>query len=606
MKFSKSICTKKIIFILNFTLALVLFGCEKEYSRLSIQEELLADVEKFELKTNEFLQIAEKETDQKKLRDAFKSTRLSYKKIEWAVEYFTPDPARFINGPALDELEVAENKFLPPNGFQVIEELLYPNYEPKNKVDLVREIKMIKANLNQVRQSLSAITISDDFVIDAAKMQINRILALGITGFDSPIALQSIPETKTSLNALGILIDKMDYKGAKSKQIEQKIKDLCLQAEEYCHSNSDFNTFDRAYFIKNFLNPIHKNLISFQKTNAIKNIDKNNVVNPNAASIFDKDAFDVNAFIPSKEYQYTDQKAALGKQLFNENSFSKDKTRSCSSCHKPDLAFTDNLKTNKSLQGGRLSRNTPTLTYASLQNAQFWDMRQLDLEKQSTDVIQNKEEMHGNISEITEHLNKDKNYLKSFQAAFPKSNKIEQWQIQNALASYIRSLNAFDSKFDKYIRGESTDLTSEEKLGFNLFSGKAKCATCHFIPLFNGTVPPKFNTSEHEIIGTPAEKNSLKISPDLGRYTQHQMPQLKNAFKTPTVRNAAITAPYMHNGVFSTLEEVIDFYNKGGGQGSGTIVDNQSLSSEKLNLTEKEKKALIAFMETLTDEKYQH
>ncbi|WP_413999694.1 cytochrome-c peroxidase [Flavobacterium sp. W1B] len=605
MKLSQKNCSRKIILIINFTLAFFLLGCEKEYVPLTLQQELLADVEKFEQITNDFQHISEKETDQKKIHQAFQSARLSYKKIEWAVEYFTPDPARFINGPALDELEVAENKFLPPNGFQVIEELLYPDYDPKNKTDLVREIKMIKANLNQVKQSLSVITISDDYVLDASKMQINRILALGITGFDSPIALQSIPETKASLNALGVLISKMNYKGKMSELIEKKIVKLCSEAAKYCQKNSDFNTFDRAHFIKNFLNPISKNLIVFQKTNAIKNIDRNNALNPNATTIFDKDAFDVNAFIPSKEYQFTTQKAALGKQLFNENSFSKDKTRSCVSCHNPELAFADNLKTNTSLKGGNLYRNTPTLTYASLQNAQFWDMRQLDLEKQSTDVIQNKEEMHGDISNIIGILSKDKAYQKSFQAAFPKSKKIEEWQIQNALASYIRSLNAFDSKFDKYMRGESNDFTTEEKLGFNLFSGKAKCATCHFIPLFNGTVPPKFNKTEHEIIGTPEHKNGLKISPDLGRYIQYEMPQLKNAFKTPTLRNAAVTAPYMHNGAFSTLEEVIDFYNKGGGLGSGIAVDNQSLPSDELKLTEKEKKALIAFMETLTDEKYQ-
>ncbi len=592
--------TKKIIFIFNFCLAIILFGCEKEYKSLTIQQMLLADVKQFEQKTNDFQRIAENETDQEKLHQAFNTARIAYKKIEWAVEYFTPDPARFINGPALDELEVAENKYLPPNGFQVIEELLYPNYDSKNKNDLVREIKMIKANLNQVRQTFTVITISDDYVLDALKMQVNRILALGITGFDSPIALQSIPETAASLDALGNLIIILDY----NSDLSKKLVDLCAKAAKYCHKNSDFNAFDRAHFIQNFLNPISTNLVVFQEKNAIKNIDRNSVLNPSSRTIFEKDAFDVNAFIPSKEFQYTAEKVVLGKRLFNDSSFSKDKSRNCASCHNPELAFTDNLKTNISLTGKKLHRNTPTLTYASLQNAQFWDMRQLDLEKQSTDVIQNKEEMHGEISNIIRLLNTDKTYQIAFATAFLNSKKIEEWQVQNALASYVRSLNAFDSKFDKYMRGESNAYTSQEKLGFNLFSGKAKCATCHFIPLFNGTVPPRFNKTEHEIIGTPEHKNNLKISPDLGRYLQYQMAQLKNAFKTPTLRNVAVTAPYMHNGVFTTLEEVIGFYNKGGGVGAGITVDNQSLASEKLNLDEKEINALIAFMKTLTDKNY--
>ena len=599
----KSQCnyTKNIFLILAFTLAISVVGCKKEYQSLTVQQSLLADVEKLEQKINDFQQIAEKEIEQEKLQQAFINARMAYKRMEWAVEYFCPDPARFINGPALDELEVAENKFLPPNGFQVIEEILYPQYDPQNRTDLVREIKMIKANLNQVRQTFTVITISDDYVLDALKMQVNRILALGITGFDSPIALQSIPETETSLNALGNLITNLEYKDELSKRLVQ----LCTEAAKYCQTHSNFNAFDRIHFIKNFLNHISTNLIAFQQKNGIKSSNKNSVVNPNAKTIFEKDAFDVNAFIPSNEYKYTAEKVALGKQLFNDNSFSKEKSRSCASCHIPELAFTDHLKTNTSLKGGNLSRNTPTLTYASLQNAQFWDMRQLDLEKQSIDVIHNKEEMHGDLSTIVQFLSKDKTYSKMFMKAFPNSTKVEEWHVQNALASYVRSLNSFDSKFDKYIRGKSNNFTNQEKLGFNVFSGKGKCATCHFIPLFNGTVPPKFNKTEHEIIGTPEHKSNLKISPDLGRYAEHQMPQLKNAFKTPTVRNAAVTAPYMHNGVFSTLEEVIDFYNKGGGIGAGIAVDNQTLPPDELNLSEKEKKALIAFLNTLTDEKYQ-
>ncbi|TDE27208.1 cytochrome-c peroxidase [Flavobacterium ranwuense] len=605
MKLFKSNCTKILILALNLALVLVFFGCEKKYSELTIQQELLSDIEKLNQKVTDFQKIVANTNDEKKIQQAFNSTRLSYKKIEWAVEYFTPDPARFINGPALDELEVAENTFFSPNGFQVMEELIFPHYSIENKTDLIREIKILNGNLKQIKQHLSAITISNSHVLDASKMEINRILALGITGFDSPIALQSIPETKSSLGSLKKLLPKMNFNSPESKNCEKEIATIINQAENYCQSNTDFNTFDRTYFIKNFLNTISKKLVAFQKINAIKNTNRNSVINPNTATIFEKEAFNVNAFIPSEEYRYTEEKAALGQQLFYENSFSDSKTRSCSSCHNPEKAFTDSLKTNQSLNGGHLSRNTPTLTYASLQNAQFWDMRQLDLEKQSLDVIQNKDEMHGNVSNAIQTLNKDKKYQKLFKKAFPTSKKIEEWQIQNSLASYIRSLNAFDSKFDNYMRGNSDDFSDEEKLGFNVFAGKAKCATCHFIPLFNGTVPPSYQKTEQEVIGTPADKNGKKISPDLGRYLQYQMPQLRNAFKTPSLRNVAVTAPYMHNGVYSTLEEVVDFYNKGGGVGMGISVENQTLPTDKLELTEKEVKGLIAFMKTLTDKAYQ-
>ena len=307
----------------------------------------------------------------------------------------------------------------------------------------------------------------------------------------------------------------------------------------------------------------------------------------------------------SDEYNFTKEKAFLGEKLFYDKGLSKNNDRSCASCHHPEKAFTDGLKTNVSLTGSNLARNTPTLTYASLQNAQFWDMRQLDLEKQSVDVIQNKDEMHGSMENIHAKIQLDNEYVKLFKKAYPKTSKPEAWQIQNAIASYVRSLNAFDSRFDEYMRGNKNILNNEEIEGMNLFMGKAKCATCHFTPLFNGTVPPSYSKTEHEVIGTPNEASGKTLSPDKGRYLYNKMPQLVGAFKTPTVRNAAVTAPYMHNGVFKTLEEVVSFYNKGGGQGLGYEVENQTLPFDKLNLTVKEEKALVAFMKTLTDKKYQ-
>jgi cytochrome c peroxidase len=134
--------------------------------------------------------------------------------------------------------------------------------------------------------------------------------------------------------------------------------------------------------------------------------------------------------------------------------------------------------------------------------------------------------------------------------------------------------------------------------------GKAKCGTCHFMPLFNGTVPPDFTETEFEVIGVPAhnltfKKNSLDA--DLGRFAVHKMQLHKAAFKTPTLRNIALTAPYMHNGVFKTLEEVLEFYDLGGGVGIGLDIPNQTLPSDRLNLLESEEGEIIAFLKVLTD-----
>ncbi|WP_427872916.1 cytochrome-c peroxidase [Flavobacterium sp. MMS24-S5] len=584
-------------------LALCLFfSCQKnETSKTTIKQNLLVDLNKLSNEITQFQKLVGSNASPKEIVEQFKKSRLFYKKAEWAIEYFIPETARFMNGSALDEMELEENRSFEPHGFQVIEEIIYPEYKIEDKENVIRELNIFQSNIKQLKTTFEVITISDDYVLDAMEQNIFRVITLGITGFDSPILQSSIPEAGESLLSIA---KPLEIINSDNKALAD-LKKLIAEAQQYCKENNNFNAFDRAFFITEYLNPISKKIKTFQKELNIKNVKKTSPLKPEIETLFDKDAFDVNAFVLSKDYNYTTDKAKLGEKLFYDTSLSKNNDRSCASCHHPEKAFTDGLKTNVSLTGSNLARNTPTLTYASLQNAQFWDMRQLDLEKQSVDVIQNKEEMHGSMDAIHTKILLNKEYISLFKKAYPKTSKPEAWQIQNAIASYVRSLNAFDSRFDEYMRGNKNALNNQEIEGMNLFMGKAKCATCHFTPLFNGTVPPSYSKSEHEVIGTPQDVSGKKLSVDQGRYLYNKMPQLVGAFKTPTVRNVAVTAPYMHNGVFKTLEEVVDFYNKGGGQGLGYEVENQTLPFDKLNLTVKEEQSLVAFMKTLTDKKYQ-
>ena len=210
--------------------------------------------------------------------------------------------------------------------------------------------------------------------------------------------------------------------------------------------------------------------------------------------------------------------------------------------------------------------------------------------------------MHGDLEEIVAHLNEEEKYVKSFNQVYNTKKPIEVKQLENALASYIRSLSVFQSRFDLYMRGDYAQLTNQEKKGFNLFVGKGQCATCHFIPVFNGTVSPYFRNSEQEVLGVPKDLEGTALDADLGRYVFNtDLHQLKHSFKTPTLRNINKTSPYMHNGVYTTLEEVMDFYNKGGGIGLGLEVENQTLPDTPLDLTNEEIESMIAFMKTLTD-----
>lgn len=584
-------------YLVTLVVSLFLTSCkEEEKYEVNLKQDVLMEITALEKSVEAFLAVAKKTESEAELQKHFKANRLHYKKVEWAIEYFIPETARFINGPALDELELEENREFLPHGFQVIEELIFP-YEKGNKEALLQEITMLLSYTRQVGKHLEAITISPDYVMDAQRLQVYRVITLGIAGFDSPVAFGSIPEAKAALKQIAVSV--RNLKTNASAQ-ENQLDALINKAAKYCDANNDFKTFNRAIFIADYLNPISKKLAEIQRKAGIKDVVRNRALRSSADYLFAENAFDVDAFIPSQEYKYSDAKAELGKLLFYDRNLSKDNSRSCATCHKPEKAFTDGLKANLSLKGINLRRNTPTLTYASLQHGQFWDLRQPDLEKQSVDVIENRDEMHGSMTVILSKISADKKYGEGFKKAF-KANKPEAWMVQNALASYVRSLNAFNSRFDLYMRGNKTSLTAQETDGLNLFMGKAKCATCHFAPVFNGTVPPNFAKTEHEVVGTPKDKAGSALSEDTGRYMFNKMPQLKGAFKTPGLRNVAVTAPYMHNGVYDTLEEVVDFYNRGGGLGLGLPADNQTLPFDKLSLTDKEMKALVAFMKALTD-----
>lgn len=249
----------------------------------------------------------------------------------------------------------------------------------------------------------------------------------------------------------------------------------------------------------------------------------------------------------------------------------------------------------------RVKRNAPTLLNAGLQNVQFYDSRVTYLEDQAHDVLKNSDEMHSSSDEVAQKLGSSSAYRSWFAATFPTG--LTGYNVRNALACYVRSLTSLNARPDRYLRGEPVTLSTDELTGFNLFMGKGRCATCHFFPIYNGFIPPHYEKTESEIIGVPqkASTRKAKLDTDPGKFSTYQKNIHRYAFKTPTIRNVALTAPYMHNGVYQTLEQVVDFYNRGGGRGIGIQLESQTLSGEPLHLSSGEQKALVAFMKALTD-----
>ena len=531
----------------------------------------------------------------KELQQLFLQCRLSYKKMEWAIEYFTPSNARLFNGPPVEEVETS-GSISEPAGLQVMEPILFPSYDIAQKGKLIQQLQALQIQCRKVKTYFSNIDLFDWQIFDALKLEVFRIEILGIAGFDDPLTLHSMQESAAGLESVERVLHY--YVTDDSEKLSEKIN----AAINYLQLHTDFNLFNRAAFIADYANPITTGITQLEKVLKMHGLVYKRLLNQDAATLFGKDAYNSNAYTLIPVDRYSSGRVNLGKVLFADPILSGGGKRSCQSCHQTDKAFTDGLVTNTIINTNkRLPRNTPTLLNAALQPAQFYDLRAVTLEEQAADAIGNKDEMDGSLKSAAKQLWQNEKYRKLFEKAFPKEERagIDSQEIVIALACYVRSLVALNSRFDNYMRGDSTAMSPIETKGFNLFMGKAKCATCHYMPLFNGTFPLGYMKTDAEVIGVPYSKDGKQLDPDEGRYNIIKAASLQHAFKTPSLRNIALTAPYMHNGVFGTLKEVINFYDSGGGRGLGLLVKNQTLPDDKLKLSEEEKIDLLAFLKCL-------
>lgn len=553
------------------------------------------------------LQQALKDSDEKQIQVQFLKARHLYKINEAIIEYFFSSYALYFNGPPIPFFEESEPYKIinDPYGLQVIEGLIFSAFDGNNKKELKIQIDELLRHAIELTEVNEAIEFNDANIFDAFIEEIYRITALGLTGIDSQSAQNALPECVSSLQGLlqylnyyePMFNEKMP---GKFKNLEKLINDAC----KYISENNDFNRFNRLTFITQYLNPITTIIGEYKIINNLpdnssgyyySSIKKNN-------TLFNAGAFNPNRFID--DFTTTPQKVEFGRQLFFEKMLSLNNKQSCAGCHKPEKAFTDGLKTSEALDGHTtLKRNAPTLWNASLQRNLFADSRSRNLEDQVLQVLNNSLEMHGSAKTVAKKILSIDKYKDLYSGAYPPWLAADTVNnICNAIACFERILIALNSKFDKHMNGNFV-MSKNEINGFNIFMGKAKCGTCHFMPLFSGAKPPRYYYIESEVLGVPntTHKKHARLDSDSGRYLITQSPIHLFSFKTPSLRNVALTAPYMHNGVFNTLEEVVDFYNTGGGRGLGIAPSNQTLPFEKLNLTKKEKKDLILFMKTLTD-----
>jgi cytochrome c peroxidase len=276
----------------------------------------------------------------------------------------------------------------------------------------------------------------------------------------------------------------------------------------------------------------------------------------------------------------TSQKILLGKQLYFDTRLSMDNTISCATCHDPALGWSDVGPTSKGINGQMGGRRAPPVSNAAYSLLQFWDGRSPSLEDQAKGPIQNPIEM-GNTHEVMIRSVEDiPGYVDEFLKVYGTKDLTVD-MVADAIAAFERTVVTTDSPFDRYVNGDDEALTPLEKKGLEIFNGKAHCTACHWGGLFSD--------SRFHNLGV-LESDPSK--PDLGRFVVTNDPCSKGAFKTPTIRDVALRAPYMHNGSEKTLEDVVVLYDKGGRVGD----PNLDALIVPLGLTTNEKKALVAFM----------
>lgn len=291
----------------------------------------------------------------------------------------------------------------------------------------------------------------------------------------------------------------------------------------------------------------------------------------------------LDAYLPVPEDNpLTAEKVALGKRLFNDPLLSRDESLSCATCHDPENAFTDNRPTAVGVFERKGTRRVPKLVNRGYGKSFFWDGRIPTLEEQVVQPILNELEMDMTIEESVERLRREDEYTAAFQNAFGREANGED--LARALASYVRTIVSGNSRYDQYIAGDRSALSEIERRGLEVFRGKGDCTLCHLGP--NLTDEQFHNTGISWKDGEFSDEGRSKVTGN-----EHD----RGAFKTPTLREVARTAPYMHDGSLATLEDVVEFYAKGGEK--NPYLDREI---QPLRLKPEEKTALVAFLRTLS------
>lgn len=552
--------------------------------------------------------------DIEKIRTQIAAARIRLKAADFWLRYFDPIAYRKLNAPLPVEWETEVfEKFEPPYrrtgaGLSLTEISLDEGVTQKDSL-----VQLVQTSLDSLalfeRDSIMMQFSTPDHFFLANRLFLLNLGAIYTTGFECPDTSRIIPELRSMLEAVKDIYRDFNN-NFPATPLSANYLELYNKAMAFARQQPDqYSKFDQFVFLKDYINPLFRiNQGLIRSYNAITINYNDYALNNEAGSIFDKSLF-LSQNIQGI-FSLVEDEAALedvkrvGKLLFYDPILSGNNKRSCASCHKPTEYFTDTAVAT-ALQFDaqqRLPRNAPSLINVVFNHLLMLDGKHISPQAQAQDVMTKHEEMNSSEEEIVKKVLSCKEYRDTFKKLAkltPEETSPGFSHIISAITFYYARFSDYYSPFDNSMNQNSV-ITDEVKKGFNLFMSKAQCGTCHFVPHFNGIKPPYIG-SEFEILGVPADTSFTQLSNDKGRYGVNPAGEMLHAFRTTTIRNSEFTKPYMHNGVFRTLDEVIDFYDAGGGAGKKLDVPNQTLSSDSLKLTRTEKNELIAFMHSLNE-----
>ena len=569
------------------------------------QRNLLAVIKHTDINTTKGLE---------KIKEQIATARISLKGLDFWLRYVEPIAYKKVNGPLPVEWET-----------EVFEKFESP-YKREGAGLTLAELYLEEEKLNKdslsalIESSLAATQIYlDDSITSQFKMHhhfflANRLFLLNLsaiytTGFECPDTSSIIPELRSMLSDVNTIYSSYN-ENFPGTPLTENYLDLYKKSIDFVKTQpGNYSQFDHFNFIRDFINPmfaINQQLIRQYKVYTKSFVDYS--LNNFSTSIFSKDLYfgqnSKGIFRRVKDQDALNEIEKIGKLLFYDPILSGNNERSCNSCHKSTAYFTDTtLATSFQFdKKNHLARNSPSLINSTYNHLLMADGKHISMQNQAKDVMTNHLELGSSEKELLEKVlscNEYKNAFKKFLKYTPQETEVGIEHITSALTVYYSKFSNYYTGFDEAMTNKK-DIDADAKKGFNLFMSKAQCGTCHFVPQFNGVKPP-YVGSEFEVLGVPADTGYHALSTDVGRFGVNAAPEMLNAFRTGTIRNAAHTKPYMHNGVFTNLEQVIDFYNAGGGAGRGLKVNNQTLSSDSLRLFPSEKKSLIQFITSLTE-----